>query len=100
LTETILTILSPFEWTGPYIPNLPPQLARVAAGFVPMILGMHPELYKAIKLAYGDSNFDVYNLGNNEFLHSENIDGATRSWVYSKIIQHVIDFLNQKKNAD
>ena len=51
-------------------------------------------------MAYGDTNFDVYNLGNNEFLHSENIDGATRGWVYGKIIQHVIDFLNHYEKAD
>ena len=58
--EVIFTLTSPFEWNAPYIPNLPPQLAKCALGFMPMVIGVHDELFKAIDKQYGTETFDVF----------------------------------------
>ena len=101
LVESLFTLQSPFEWKGVYIPNLPPQQAKCAQGFMPMILGVHTELYKAIKKEYGVDDFDIFDLNTSDFrINNKEIDINVRRFLYDKFINPVTDYLHNKKQIE
>lgn len=101
LVESIFTLISPFEWKGIYIPNLQPQLAKCAQGFMPMILGVHTELFKAIKKEYGVDEFDIFDLNTSDFrINNKDVNINIRRFLYDKLIASVTNFLHNKRQIE